>query len=167
MVVLEDGRIGLLVYTLRNDEGQVLDQNDASDPLPYLHGAENIVPGLEDALAGAKIGDKIEVSVPPELGYGDHDGQPLVAVPRDQFPPNVQIAPGMHFFAQGPDGGHVVIWVKEVEADAVKVDQNHPLAGVTLNFDVEVVGIRDATDDEKAHGHPHGPDGTSGHGHEH
>lgn len=166
MVALEDGRVGLLIYTLRDGEGEVLDQNDASDPLPYLHGAQNIVPGLEEALMGAKVGDRLNVEVPPEKGYGEHDGNDLVEVPRDQFPAGQQIVPGMHFFAQGPDG-HVVIWVKEVEDDSVRVDQNHPLAGVTLNFDVEVVGIRDATDDEKAHGHPHGPDGTARHGHDH
>ncbi len=164
MVALEEGRVGLLVYTLRNEAGEVLDQNDSSDPLPYLHGAQNIVPGLEDALAGAEVGDRLSVEVPPEKGYGPHDGSPLVEVPRDQFPPGQEIMPGMHFFAQGPDG-HVVIWVKEVEADLVRVDQNHPLAGVALSFEVEVVGIRDSSDDEKAHGHPHGPDGTSGHHH--
>ena len=167
MVALEDGRVGLLVYTLRDDEGEVLDRNDASDPLPYLHGAQNIVPGLEQALAGAKVGDRLEVSVPPEKGYGLREEGATLDVPRAQFPPNVEIVPGMHFFAHGPDGGHEVIWVTEVAAEVVKVDRNHPLAGVTLNFEVEVVGIREATDDERAHGHPHGPDGTSGHGHSH
>ena len=166
-MVVADGRIGILVYTLKNDAGEVLDQNDANDPLPYLHGAGNIVPGLEDALTGKAIGDTFEVSVPPEQGYGVKSGREPMGVPREHFPPNIPIQAGMHFMAQGEDGQHVVVWVDSVEGETVFITNNHPLAGVTLNFSIEVVGVRDATDEERQHGHPHGVDGTGGHHHGH
>ncbi|MCP4804604.1 MAG: peptidylprolyl isomerase [Proteobacteria bacterium] len=167
MVAIADGKVGLLVYTLTNGEGEVIDQNTADDPLPYLHGAGNIVPGLEAALTGKSIGDTFEVSVAPEQGYGPHDGRDPLGVPKEHFPPNVAIQAGMHFMAQGEDGQPVIVWVDHVEGEVVFITQNHPLAGVTLNFAVEVVGIRDASDVEREHGHPHGLDGTAGHGHDH
>lgn len=139
-------------YTLRNDSGEVLDSSNGQAPLVYLHGAENIVPGLEQALDGRGVGDKFEVAVPPALGYGEHDPQLLHQVPRSAFQGVDQIMPGMQFQAGG-QGAPVV--VTAVTAETVTIDANHPLAGVRLNFSIEVVEVRESTDQERAHGHVH------------
>jgi FKBP-type peptidyl-prolyl cis-trans isomerase SlyD len=166
--VVADGLVVIMQYTLRGDDGEVLDASTPDDPMAYLHGAENIVPGLENALLGKGIGFKGKVVVSPEDGYGerDEDDEPDV-IPRKAFPPDMEIEPGMTFMAEGPDNEHAPIWVVAVEGDKILVDSQHPLAGKTLHFEVEILGIRPATKDELAHGHPHGPDGHSGHGHAH
>lgn len=139
-------------YTLRNDSGEVLDSSSGQTPLLYLHGAQNIVPGLEQALEGRRVGDQFDVSVPPALGYGEHDPGLLQQVPRSAFQGVDEIVPGMQFQAGG-QGTPVV--VTEVTTDTVTINANHPLAGVTLNFAIEVVEVRAATDQERAHGHVH------------
>jgi len=155
---IEDGKVATFHYTLTNDAGEVLDSSSGRDPQAYLHGAGNIVPGLERQLEGKQPGDKLVAKVAPEDGYGVRQGaaQP---VERSAFPPGVKIEPGMMFQAQTGDGDVVPLWVERVDETTVWVDDNHPLAGVTLNFAVEVVGIRDATESEMEHGHPHGPEG--------
>ncbi|HEX6929578.1 MAG TPA: peptidylprolyl isomerase [Gammaproteobacteria bacterium] len=145
-------------YTLKNDKGDVLDTSSGREPLAYLQGAGNIVPGLEKALDGKSAGEKLNVSVTPEEGYGPrHDGL-MQDVPRDAFQGVEDIQPGMQFHAQGPQGP-LVVTVVEAGDDTVKVDGNHPLAGETLHFDVEVTDVRDATEEEKEHGHVHGEGG--------
>ncbi|HEX7030418.1 MAG TPA: peptidylprolyl isomerase [Gammaproteobacteria bacterium] len=145
-------------YTLKNDAGDVLDSSSGREPLAYLQGAGNIVPGLEKALEGKSAGETVNVSVAPEEGYGPrHDGL-VQDVPREAFQGVEDIQPGMQFHAQGPQGP-MVVTVVEAGDDAVKVDGNHPLAGETLHFDVEVTDVRDATDEEKEHGHVHGEGG--------
>lgn len=145
-------------YTLKNDAGEVLDSSSGREPLSYLQGGGNIVPGLEKALEGKSSGEKVNVSVVPEEGYGPrHDGL-MQEVPRDAFQGVEDIKPGMQFHAQGPQGP-LVVTVVEAGDETVKVDGNHPLAGETLHFDVEVTDVREATDEEKEHGHVHGPDG--------
>lgn len=158
-VLIADGQVVTLTYTLRSDEGDVLDASTPDDPLAYLHGAENIVPGLEKALTGKAIGFKGNVVVPPAEGYGEREDDEPDLIPRKAFPPGMHIEPGMSFMAEGPDHEHAPIWVIGVEGDNIIVDSQHPLAGKTLHFDVEVLGIRPATKDEMEHGHPHGPDG--------
>lgn len=153
------GKVVALSYTLKNLEGEVLDSADSSDPLHYLHGAENIVPGLEQVLDGKSVGDKVSAEVPPELAYGPRQGTGPQSVPRDAFPPDAEIEEGMAFTVENEEGEELDLWVVGVEADQVLVDMNHPLAGVTLCFDVEVLAIRDSTPEEQHHGHPHGPDG--------
>lgn len=145
-------------YTLTGDNGQVLDSSQGREPLAYLHGAGNIIPGLESALEGKNPGDQLNVQVPPDQAYGNRDERMVQAVPRNSFQGIQQIEPGMQFQANTP-GGPRVITVVGVEGDQVTVDANHPLAGQTLNFDVKVVGIRDATDEERTHGHAHGAGG--------
>ena len=160
-----DGKVVLFHYTLTDVEGHELDSSQGDEPMCYLHGAANIVPGLEEALEGKEVGDKLSVEVPPEKAYGERqetDPQPL---PRDAFPADMTVEVGMQFFAEGPSGEPTPIWIERVEDDAVYIDVNHPLAGETLRFDVEIVRIRDANAEERDHGHPHGPDGTSGHRH--
>jgi FKBP-type peptidyl-prolyl cis-trans isomerase SlyD len=148
-------------YTLKNQEGTVLDSSSGSDPLAYLHGFGNIIPGLENALEGKEKGEKLAVTVEPEQGYGARDEQLVQAVPRSAFKGVDDLAPGMQFQAQGPQGARLVV-VTQVAQDVVTVDANHPLAGQTLHFDVEVSEVRDATAEELEHGHVHGP-----HGHHH
>lgn len=149
-------------YTLRDDDGQVLDSSDARAPLDYLHGAGNIVVGLESGLNGRSSGEKLKVDVAPEHGYGVHDPRGVQRVPRQAFPDDVDLEPGMQFSAEDPEGGMATIWIVKVESDQVVIDMNHPLAGKTLHFEVSIAGVRDATKEELAHGHPHGE-----HGHHH
>lgn len=144
-------------YTLTNEEGEVLDSSKDQEPLVYLHGSGNIIPGLEAALEGKSAGDKLQVKVPPADGYGERDDELVQAVPRDKFPVK-DVEVGMQFHAQGPDGSQIVT-VVGVDADTVEVDANHPLAGVTLAFDVTVLEVRDATLEELTHGHVHGAGG--------
>jgi len=163
--LISDGNVVLFHYTLKNGEGETLDSSEGADPLFYLHGAGNIVPGLEEELTGKSVGDKMSVVVPPEKGYGVRGGPGPQPVDRAAFPAEVTLEVGMQFHAEAPDGSPLTLWISAIEGDQVMVDANHPLAGVTLHFDIEVTGIRSATDDELAHGHPHGPDGTAGHHH--
>lgn len=147
-------------YTLKNAAGEVLDTSDGSeDPLLYLHGADNIVPGLEKALDGRAVGDRVEVEVAPEEGYGVRQEGATQSVSRDSFPDEIPLGVGMQFGIEGPNGHPIPVWVAEVSDDHVVLDFNHPLAGETLHFDVTVVDIRPAAQVELDHGHPHGPGG--------
>ncbi|PZN32119.1 MAG: peptidylprolyl isomerase [Proteobacteria bacterium] len=148
----------LIHYTLTNDSGEVLDSSAGGEPLAYLHGNGNLIPGLEQALVGKATGDKLSVKIEPEDAYGAYDDDLVQQVPRAAFRgvPDVQV--GMQFQAQSNLGPRLVV-VKEVAGDTVTVDGNHPLAGQRLSFDVEVVGVRAATEEERAHGHVHGAGG--------
>jgi FKBP-type peptidyl-prolyl cis-trans isomerase SlyD len=139
-------------YTLTVD-GQVLDQGD----LDYLHGHGNIIQGLEEALEGKQAGDSMNVVVPPEKAYGERNEEGVMVVPLHAFPQDSEVQPGMQFYAEGQDGRPLPITVLEVNGDEVTVDSNHPLAGETLNFAVEVTGVRPASREELDHGHVHGP----------
>jgi FKBP-type peptidyl-prolyl cis-trans isomerase SlyD len=163
--LIADGQVVIMQYTLRADDGEVLDESTPDDPMTYLHGADNIVPGLENALAGKAVGYNGKITVSPEDGYGEREDDEPDAIPRKAFPPDMEIEPGMTFMAEGPNNEHAPIWVIAVEGDKVIVDSQHPLSGKTLHFEVEILGIRPATEDEMQHGHPHGADG--GHGHDH
>lgn len=142
-------------YTLSNGSGEKLDSSDGREPLKYLHGARNIVPGLEKALTGKKAGDELKVEVQPDDGYGAVNPEMVQKVPRAAFEGVDKIEPGMQFQAQGPGGQVQLITVKEVSGDEVTIDGNHPLAGEVLHFDVKVEDVRAATDEEIAHGHAH------------
>jgi FKBP-type peptidyl-prolyl cis-trans isomerase SlyD len=145
-------------YTLTNDEGDVLDSSKGQEPLAYLHGFGNIISGLENALNGRALGDKFTVAIAPAEGYGERDNEMVQSVPKSSFQGVDEILPGMQFQAQSPDGMQLVT-VIDVDGDEVILDGNHPMAGMTLNFDVEVTEIRDATAEELEHGHVHGPGG--------
>ena len=155
---IEKHRVVTLAYTLKDENDKIIDQSDDGS-FCYLHGASNIIPGLENALTGKAAGDELTVSVPPEEGYGAHDVEKTQAVPREMFPVEEEIVAGMQFHAQGPDGHQLVVTVVKVEDDRITIDGNHPLAGVQLNFDVKVLEVRDATGEEITHGHVHGPGG--------
>jgi FKBP-type peptidyl-prolyl cis-trans isomerase SlyD len=159
---VEDGKVVSIEYVLRDPSGTELDRSQEA-PLLYLHGARGIVPGLEEALTGKQVGDKLEVRVPPEKGYGPKRKVKAQEVPRSKFPADVKLQKGMRFATQGPDGRPIPVWVTKVQGAQIYVTPEHPLAGVTLCFEVTVRAIRDATDEEKKHGHPHGEHGTDAH----
>ena len=142
-------------YKLTNSDGEQLDSSDGQDPLKYLHGASNIVPGLEKELEGKKAGDALKVEVQPEDGYGQVNPQLVQKVPRSAFEGAPEIKAGMQFQAQGPDGQAQLITVKEVSEEEVTVDGNHPLAGQVLHFDVTIEDVREASEEELEHGHAH------------
>jgi FKBP-type peptidyl-prolyl cis-trans isomerase SlyD len=156
---IADGHVVTIHYRLTLDDGSIADESFGGDPLVYLHGAQNIVPGLERQLAGKKVGDQCEVIVPPSEGYGDYDPAAEQTVPKTAFPPNVELQPGMSFQTRGRNGQPMPVWVRKLDGDQVVVTANHPMAGQQLNFKIEVLDVRRATADEKKHGHAHGPGG--------
>lgn len=145
-------------YTLTSDDGDILDSSEGQEPLTYIHGLGNIIPGLESALTGRLVGDSFEVSIAPADGYGERDNDMIQSVPKNAFQGVSEIRPGMQFQAESPEGMQLVT-VIDVDGDEVILDGNHPMAGLTLNFAVEVTAIRDATQEEMDHGHVHGPGG--------
>ncbi len=155
---IAERRVAQFHYTLTNDQGEVLDSSAGHEPLTYLHGKGNIVPGLEKALEGKQAGDKLKVSVPPEEGYGAIHPELIQSVPRSAFQGVADIQVGMRFQAE-TGHGPVLVRVTGVSADTVTVDGNHELAGQTLHFEVEVTNVRDASVEEVLHGHVHGPGG--------
>jgi len=147
-------------YTLTNtDTGEQLDKSEAGNPLAYLHGHANIIPGLEKALEGKSAGEQLSVTVAPVDAYGEPNEAMLQEVPREMFQGVDNIEVGMQFQAAGDEGQMQVVTVKSVDDQKVVVDANHPLAGQTLTFEVEIVEVRAATEDELSHGHAHGMGG--------
>ncbi|MCX5661390.1 MAG: peptidylprolyl isomerase [Planctomycetota bacterium] len=146
-------------YKLTDPKGQVIDTSEGREPLVYIHGGGNLIPGLESALEGKGAGDRIDVTIAPEHGYGLRNEELVQPVPRKSFPGVKVLEVGMQFRAQGPDGQRVVTVVSFGKDDEVMVDGNHPLAGMPLHFDVTVVTVRAATKEELDHGHVHGPGG--------
>ena len=157
-MTIAENKVVTLHYTLTDDEGTIIDKSDDGSFL-YLHGASNIIPGLENALTGKAAGDELQVKVAPADAYGERNDAAKEEVPREMFPADTEIQPGMQFHAEGPEGQMITVTVAEVSDDTVTVDGNHPLAGVTLNFDVKIVDVRDASAEELEHGHAHGPGG--------
>lgn len=156
--IITGDKVASIHYVLRNDEGKVLDSSSGRAPLAYLHGHGNIVPGLERRLEGHKAGDKVQAVVPPSEGYGESTGEPQ-AVHRREFPKDVQLYEGMPFRATNSAGEEVVLWIHAIRGAQIYVHTDHPLAGQTLHFDIDIVDVRDASEDEIAHGHVHGPGG--------
>jgi FKBP-type peptidyl-prolyl cis-trans isomerase SlyD len=149
-----------LEYVLKDDSGEILDSSDG-EPLEYLHGHGQLVPGLERELEGKTSGDSLNVKVPPEDAYGEHDPERVIEVERNELPEDLTPEIGMELSTEGPDGEPLTMWVTEVSDDTVILDGNHPLAGQTLHFSIEVRSVRAATEEELSHGHVHGD------GHEH
>lgn len=147
-------KVAAIHYTLRDDQGNILDSSQGRDPLYYLHGAQNLIPGMEDGLEGHTTGDHFQIDVTPEKGYGTRDPKLVEEVPVRAFG-GQQVEVGMQF--QTNDGQ--VITITNVGPETVTVDANHALADQNLHFDVEVIEVRDATSEELAHGHVHGPGG--------
>ena len=154
-LMIGDKMVVSMHYTLTDDDGNVLDSSEGSDPLSYLHGANNIIPGLEKALIGKMANDALQVKVDPAEGYGEKISELIQQVDKAAFQGVDNLEAGMAFEAQGENGQVQRVVITEIEGDQVTVDGNHPLAGVTLNFDVKIISVRDATQEELSHGHVH------------
>lgn len=157
--------VAAIEYTLKDDDGQVIDTSVGGEPLHYLHGHQNIVPGLERALLGKKVGDAVEVTIAPEDGYGVRDESRTFEVPKSDLPANIQPVKGMQLTMHGPNGMAVPVTVTKVKLSSVVLDGNHPLAGKNLHFSVTVKATRKAKKEEIAHGHAHAHGHGHGHGH--
>lgn len=155
---VRNGKVVTMHYTLKGDDGEVIDSTAGEEPMAYLHGASNIVPGLERQMQGKNVGDAFEAVVAPEDGYGLREGDPIT-LPRNSFPDDVELEEGTPVMLESDDGDELPAWITEITDEHVVLDPNHPLAGVTLHFSIQIEGIRDATDEERAHGHVHGPGG--------
>jgi len=153
-MTITKNKVASIHYTLKNTKGEVIDSSVGHAPLTYLHGAGNLIPGMEEGLEGKIIGNKFELNIEPEKGYGERHPNLIQKVPRTNFP-SQGIEVGMQF--QTNNGS--VVTVTHVALDAITVDGNHPLAGEKLHFAVEVMDVRNATAEEISHGHVHGPGG--------
>jgi len=154
-----DNAVVLFDYTLTDPSGTTLDTSAGREPLAYLHGASNIIPGLEAEMTGKTAGDAFKATIPAAQAYGERDEQLVQPVPRTAFPAGAEIQVGQQFQARSPDGQARVVRVVAVDAANVTVDANHPLAGVELTFDVKITEVREATAEELEHGHVHGAGG--------
>ncbi|MCD8481931.1 MAG: peptidylprolyl isomerase [Verrucomicrobia bacterium] len=152
-------------YTLTSDEGQILDSSRERSPLEYLHGHGNLIPGLESRLLGATASENRKVRVPAVEAYGEREDAFMTEASIGQFPAEANVRPGMQFQADTPQGVRVFT-VVQIDGEKVILDGNHPLAGMDLNFDVDILEVRAATEDEIEHGHVHAAGGCCG-GHDH
>ncbi|MCG3732237.1 peptidylprolyl isomerase [Vibrio cincinnatiensis] len=162
---IEKNVVVSIAYQVKLEDGIVVDQSTAEAPLEYLHGHNNLITGLERELEGKVVGDKFSATVAPEDAYGEHSDELVQRVPAEVFQGVDEIEVGMRFLAD-TDQGPIPVEITEVDGDEVVVDGNHMLAGHTLTFDVEVVSLREATEDEISHGHIH-QSGGCGHDHDH
>lgn len=154
--------IASIEYTLRDDEGEIIDSSEGESPLEVLVGQGQLIPGLEKALMGLEAGSAFKVSVDPEEAYGDYNPELEVVVPMAQIKTDDEIEEGVHFQVDTPDGT-LIYEVQKIEGDQVTMNGNHPLAGQVLHFDVKVVSVRAATEDELTHGHAHSEGGCEHH----
>ncbi len=154
-LLIGDKLVVSMHYTLKDDDGNVINSSVGEQPLTYLHGAGNIIPGLEKALLGKVQGDSMDVKVDPAEGYGDMVPELIQVIDKSAFQEVEAIEPGMEFQAQSPDGDMRTIVVRAVEGEEVTIDGNHPLAGMDLHFAVEITAVREATQEEIDHGHAH------------
>ena len=153
---IRNGAVVTMHYVLKDDTGQVIDASAEGEPLSYLHGHGNLVPGLERELEGKSAGDKLKVKVPAADGYGERDDRLIQRIPRRTLRGIAQVRVGMRLTAQTQQGPRPVT-VTQIAGDLITIDGNHPLAGQNLNFEIEVSDVRESTAEELAHGHVHGP----------
>ncbi len=158
---IQNGKVVSFSYVLKDEDGNIIEQTAAGDSMDYLHGNQNIIPGLENAMNGMKIGEMKNVKVKAADAYGEFNEELMFKVPLANFPAGQNIEAGMEFQSSNEDGSVMVIKVKEVEGDNAIVDANHPMAGMNLEFDITIKHIRTATSQELQHGHVHS------HGHDH
>ena len=155
-LVVANDTVVKIDYTLSLDDGEVYDSSTETGPLEYLHGYDQLIPGLEAALEGMRVGDIKDVVVTPDLGYGEYDPDAVELVPHDAVPADMELEPGMSVDLYDEESDQEIeAFVAEVSADGVLLDMNHPLAGETLHFSVKILGIRNASAEEVAHGHVH------------
>ena len=151
-------KVATFDYVLKDDNDVVIDSSEGHSGMAYLHGADNIIPGLEKALEGKSSGDSLNVVIPPEEGYGLRNEAMLQTVSIETFG-EAEVTVGTQYHAENPEGDPIAITVMEINNEEVVIDGNHPLAGINLHFDVTITDVRDALEEELAHGHVHGPDG--------
>lgn len=150
---VSENKVVLFHYALVNSAGEVLDGSRGGNPLPYLHGHKNIVPGLESAMTGHEEGDKFEVIVPPEQGYGERDEEKVQSIDRKAFADFTELEEGMVCQMEDDNGELQLVGITKIADDEVTIDANHPFAGIELKFDVEIMEVRDATAEELKAGH--------------
>ncbi len=150
--------VAVIDYTLTDNDGTVIDQTTDGN-FAYLHNGMNIIPGLEAALLEKEAGDQLKVTIEPAQGYGEKDLAAIQQIPRKMFPAEADIKVGMQFQGESSDGQMTVVTITAINGDTLTVDGNHPLAGLTLNFKVTVVDVREASAEELEHGHVHGAGG--------
>ncbi len=158
-MLLDKNKVITFNYTLKDEQGNILDSTGSSGPFSFLSGNQQILPKLEAALDGMLLGSKKNIKICAADAYGEYNELAVQQVDRSNFPEDTDLQPGMQFFANSPDGHSMPFIIAEVNQDQVTIDFNHPLAGKNLEFDVELLDIRDATAEEIAHGHVHGPGG--------
>ncbi len=156
---LELNKVISFNYVLKDEEGTVLDTTENKAPLTFLSGSNQILPKLEEAFDGMIIGGKKNVKIDAANAYGEYDGKAIQNLKKEQFPPEAKLETGMRYVANSPEGGQIPFVITEVKENDITADFNHPLAGKNLEFDVELVDVRDATAEEMQHGHVHGPGG--------
>jgi FKBP-type peptidyl-prolyl cis-trans isomerase SlyD len=152
-------KVVTLNFTLTDDEGNVLDSTQTGGPFSYLAGNNMVLPKLEEAVNGMIIGTKKNLKLIAADGYGKYNDDAVQVVGKENFPEDFILEIGMEYMASNPDGVQMPFIITNVEDETVTIDFNHPLAGKNLNFDIELVDVRDATAEELSHGHVHGPDG--------
>ena len=155
---IDNQKVVQMHYHLTDGDKNVLDSSQGREPLAYIHGVGNIIPGLEKQLAGKEVGDKITAVVEPAEAYGERDDNLMQIVPKSGFQGDEELQVGMQVQV-GTQNGPAIASVAKIDGEDVTLDINHPLAGMTLHFDVEIMDVRDATKDELDHGHVHGPGG--------
>ena len=158
-MLIADQHVVAIDYTLTNEAGEVIDSSAGAEPLVYLHGAGNIIAGLEKALLGKAVGDELDVSIEPEEAYGEYSAELISTIGREMFEGVDELQVGMQFHASAPDGGMQIVTIRDIDGDEVTIDGNHPLAGQQLNFKVKIATVRAASEEEIAHGHVHGEGG--------
>jgi len=159
-MIIAQNRVVQMHYTLTDEEGRTIDTSEGQEPLAYIQGIGNVIPGLEDALEGKAKGDKLQTTIAPEDGYGPRLDEMVQTVAKEGFnsEKGEELVAGMQVQIETNNGPSIAM-VTKIEGEDVILDLNHPLAGVTLNFDIEVVDVRASTDEEIEHGHVHGPGG--------
>ena len=158
-MAIEANKVVTMNFKLTDDQGNILDSTEHGEPFSYLTGKNNILPKLEEAVNNMIIGTKKQIKLDAENAYGNYNEQIVQVVGKENFPEDFVLEVGMEYMASNPDGVQMPFVITEVRDEDVTIDFNHPLAGKNLNFDVELIDVRDATQEELAHGHVHGPGG--------
>jgi FKBP-type peptidyl-prolyl cis-trans isomerase SlyD len=158
-MALQKKKVVTFNYTLKGENGEMLDSTEKGGPFSFVTGNLQVLPGLEDALSSMIIGSKKNIKLAAADAYGEYDEGAVQKVKRNLFPEEAELEIGSSYFAHSPEGQHLQFIVTEIDNDIITVNFNHPLAGKNLEFDVELIDVRDATAEEISHGHVHGPGG--------
>lgn len=158
-MALQKKKVVTFNYTLKGENGEMLDSTEKGGPFSFVTGNLQVLPGLEDALSSMIIGSKKNIKLAAADAYGEYDEGAVQKVKRNLFPEEAELEIGSSYFVHSPEGQHLQFIVTEIDNDIITVNFNHPLAGKNLEFDVELIDVRDATAEEISHGHVHGPGG--------